>query len=123
MILFFATIFIAELIIAGTLLSFIIKADRKVCAANEAVIAFKPMFETGLREAYNIVRNLKQTLHYIICLIERKKKEYILNIVSFICLETILFFWRGKYKKVASFLQLVILFDKLAGKIAACKKT
>jgi len=122
MVLFITTIFIAELIVASWLLNHIIAADRKVCAANQAVIDFIPTLETGLRETYNIVRNLKQTMHYIFCLIERKKKEYIFKIVSTICLYSVLFFWKGKYRKIAAFLQLAIILNNFAEKFGACKK-
>jgi len=123
MVLFITTVFIAELIIAGALLNFIIKADRQVLAANQAIVDFRPTLETGLREAYNIVRNLKQTLHYIFCLIERKKKQYIFKIVSAVCLYCVLFFWKGKYRKIAAFLQLAMLLNGFVEKFAACKKT
>jgi hypothetical protein len=123
MILFIIIVFIAELIVAGALLNLIIKTDRRVLAANQAVIDFRPAFEVGLRETYNVVRNLKQMLHYLFCLVEKKKKQYIFKLVSTVCLYVFPFFWKGRYKKLAAFLQFAVLISDIARKFGACKKS
>jgi hypothetical protein len=107
-----AIVFIAELIICAALVGFIVRADRRVCALNNALVTAMPGIETALREAYNTVHNLKYTLHSLICLIRKKRRQYAIKVFKTFVLYFILIFCKGKYKRAAAFFQLAILaFD------------
>jgi len=123
MYLFIATIFIAQLIIAGTVLVFIIKADKKVCLINDEVIKFMPSLEINLREAYDIVRNLKKTLYSILCIIGRKKQIFKLKLIKTFILYAILICCKGKFKRSASVFNMLVLIKEYIDKIPfnSCK--
>ncbi len=49
MYIFISTIFIAELIIALSIINFIIKADKKICDINDCVTEFNPLAKTCMQ--------------------------------------------------------------------------
>ena len=49
MYIFISIIFIAELIIALSIINFIIKADRKICDINDCVTEFNPLAKTCMQ--------------------------------------------------------------------------
>ncbi|MDR1168318.1 MAG: hypothetical protein LBK53_05445 [Heliobacteriaceae bacterium] len=120
MYLFIAAIFTAELIIAGALISFIVKADRKICTLNNQVTAFIPAFEDGLRKFYNIVHNLKGTLCSLFCLLQKKKNMYRFKLIKILVWYVILIFCKGKYKRAAVFFHLLVTAREFLDKFIKC---
>ena len=102
MFLFIATIFIAELIIALTLITYILKADKAVQDLRKEIIFRKPQIKAGLlgvREGIHIVREKQGLLFEIV---KQKRNQYLISISKMI-LEYLLFFIiKVKCKKAAT---------------------
>ena len=109
MYLFIAIIFIAELIIALTLIVFTVKADRKVCALNKKVVECKPVIHNCLLSAKDIVKNLQKTFDNCICIVKRKRQQLTMKVIIAVVMYASLFFFKGKYKKAGTFFQLAVL--------------
>lgn len=109
MYLFIAIIFIAELIIALTVITFIVKADKWVCEFNERVLSAKPLIEKTLGVLKSIVSNLQGAVKNTFEIVKRKKEQFILKmivaLVMFISIRT----FKGKYRKAGAFLELVLV--------------
>jgi|GEM_PF-1222838 len=123
MYLFIATIFIAQLIIAGAVSAFIIKADKKVCIINDKVVKFMPALEVNLREAYDVVRNLKKTLYTILCIVDRKKQLFKLKLIKTFILYAVLICCKGRFKRAASVFNMLVLIKEYTDKMPfnSCK--
>lgn len=72
MYLFIAIIFIAELIIAGTLISGILKADRMICSLNSKVSALKPDIKCALAQTRECVSCLQTSVNSLISFVKKK---------------------------------------------------
>lgn len=118
MYLFIATIFIAELIIAGSLIIFLIKLDRKVREMNNRVIIFKPILKGHLKVFKKAVYNLQNTFESFFTFIKKKRQQFITKIIIAVVMYASLIFFRGKFKKTATVFQTLVLlkdyWDELA---------
>lgn len=110
--LFFAIIFLAELIIAWAVISYILRLDRFAVEFNEKLklkaCYFKPFFN-DLRLAFielnNGVIQLKS-------LVEKKREEYFINFVKNLLTYSLIFLLRGRYKKAfVSYLVAKEIYD------------
>ena len=74
MYLFIAIIFIAELIIACTLINFIVKADKKVCRYNACIEAFNPLAQTCLQYSRCLVSTFNRSFDSFFVFIKKKQE-------------------------------------------------
>ena len=75
MYLFIAIIFIAELIIACTIINYIIKADKAVCRYNECIKVFNPLVQTCLQYARCLVTTFNSSFESFIDFVRKKQEQ------------------------------------------------
>ena len=109
MYLFIAIIFIAELIIAATLINGIIKADRMICSLNSKVSALKPDIKCALAQTRECVSCLQTSVNSLISFVKRKHQEVMRRVTKTILIYLILLIMKNKYKKLATFCQYAVL--------------
>lgn len=109
MYLFIATIFIAELIIAGSLIMFIVKTDRKVRELNNRVIIFKPVLKSYLKTFKKVVFNLQNTFLSFFSFLRKKRQQFITKVIIAVVMYASLIFFRGRFKKAAAVFQTLVL--------------
>lgn len=106
---FIAIIFIAELIIASTILFFIVVADKKVCALSQSVVSSRENLINSIKSARCLIVDLKDKICSGIEFLSRKKQEYMMNIFKNILMYVLLFSLKGNCKKAASICNLVLM--------------
>ncbi len=84
---FFIIVFIAEIIIASSLISWILKFDKKVCELNECFPVIKPLVEDTFTLIRININSAALALNKIQIKMEQQKDKYrtiiIKNIVTF----------------------------------------
>lgn len=110
MYLFIATIFIAEIIIAVTLINYIVKADKFVQKCSIQVMQTRPCFEKMLKDLGLCVSNFGEYYNYMVNLIKKKQRQFQITLIKNIAMYLSLFLLKGRYKRVAAFLQFAVLF-------------
>ncbi|MBP3924432.1 hypothetical protein J6E39_04240 [bacterium] len=107
MFLYIAIVFIAELIIAGTIVFHIIKLDKKVTELNNTVIEQMPAIKTAMKDISSSVDKTAKTVAEGIGFIKRKQCEFPVKALQHILTFAVFLFGRGRYKKAAAILELV----------------
>lgn len=107
MFLYIAIVFIAELIVAGTLIFYIIKFDRKVQELNNAVIEQIPVVKSLMKDVSVYVNKAAKGVAHGIGFIKKKRCEFPIKALQHIITFAIFVLGRGKYKKAAAILELI----------------
>lgn len=102
-----AIVFIAELIIALTLILLIVKADRYVCALNDCVQAFNPLAQTWLQYARCLVSSFNKSFNKVYKFFKKKQEQVLFRIVLILSIYAILIVFRIKTKKVSKIYGLI----------------
>ena len=110
MYLFIATIFIAELIIAITILLLINKADKMVRSFNNTVTGKRKEIEKALGDFKYCVTSFGEYYDCMINSLKKKRRQFKINLIKNIAMYLSLFMLKGKYKKAAALLQFAVLF-------------
>lgn|SRR5574344_1621833 len=108
MYLFIITVFIAELIITLTLITTMVRADKKVVEINTMVLTGKNSVAVILSELKTTITNLKMSVNSLIELVKKKRREYTFKLVQSVILYALMIFCKGKYKKAAIIFQLIV---------------
>ena len=109
MFVFIATIFIAELIITGFLVSIITKADRKInCICEAASKNNKEIIQT-VKELHRVVKQAKDTIHNTKAFVIFKKQEIRSKIINLVLIYLCIIALKTKLKKTAKMLQYILL--------------
>ncbi len=119
MFLFIATIFIAELIIAGTLIVNILKADKAVKALNSELVGQKPQIKailSGIREG---IHEVKEKQSYFFDLIKKKREQYLINSLKLILTYLLLHFIKSRYKKASAICNGILLIKDVWDSVSA----
>ena len=119
MFLFIATIFIAEIIIAITLNSYIVKADNAVVGVRKSVIALKPQIKAGLSGVRDGVHTVKEKQGLFFEYIEKKRNQYIIKAVTTVLMYLLLFILKGRCKRAASICNGLLLAKDVWDNISA----
>ena len=112
MYLLIATIFIAEIIIAFTVISHIVKADKAVKQYNSAILDSREGFKKISEDVSFCVKSFGDYYDCIINSMKKKQLQFRINLIKNVCMYLSLFLLKGKYKRVASFLQFAVLFHE-----------
>lgn len=99
-------VFIAELIIAFTLINLIVKADKKVCELNSYVEAFNPLAETFLQYVRCLVSNFHKSFEKIFTVIKKKQEHILSKTLIIITIYGILILFKIKPKKASKIYRL-----------------
>jgi len=103
-----AVIFIAELIIAGFVLYWIVKADKAVKALDIKFAYQSPAIIEEIKTARSGIQVIKTAITKTVEFIQRKRLEFWHRIVNLIVIYIILFFLKTKFKKAATFCQYAV---------------
>lgn len=106
MYLFIAIIFIAELIIACTLINFIVKADKKVCRYNACVEVFNPLAQTCLQYFRCLVSSFNRSFETFFVFVKKKQEQIIFKAIVVIAIYSMLFLFKIKADKASKFYRL-----------------
>jgi len=104
---FFATFFIAELIIAIAVIVKIRQLDKCVNSLNVLVSSNKYKIIEGIRDFKWVLVEFVYNFNKIRTLIHQKKEEYFLKVLKTLLIYTCIFLLKGKYKKSVLAYQLV----------------
>ena len=110
MYLFIAIIFTAELIIALTIISWIIKADKKIKTYNKKLMKIRPCFEKIINDVSFCITGFGEYYNCVINSLKKRQRQFYINMIKNTAMYLALFTLKGKYKKAAAFLQFAILF-------------
>ena len=106
MYLFIAIIFIAELIIACTVINFIVKADRKVRRYNACVETFNPRAQTCLQYSRCLVSTFNRSFENFFVFIKKKQEQIVFKTIVIIAIYSMLFLFKIKADKASKFYKL-----------------
>ena len=109
MFLFIATIFIAELIIAVTLILYIVRADRAVLKLNEQAEEYKPQIKAALEGIKEGIREINDKQEIVVEYLRKKRDQWLFKMLQTVLIYLLLFLFRGKCKKAASICQGLLL--------------
>ena len=115
MYLFIAIIFIAELIIAVTVINFLVKIDKKVNDLNCCVETFNPLAQVCLQYARCLATTFRQNFDKFISFIRHKRKQIFNKILILIAIYAVLFLFRAKSKKYSNAYHLAGVIQDIAG--------
>lgn len=104
---FFATFFIAELIIALAVISKIYQLDRSVNKWNTLVLSNQNMIRVGLSDLRSFLEDFATDMLSLKQLIAQKRQEYAFKFLKTSVTYFVIFMLRGKYKKAILSFQLV----------------
>ncbi len=113
---FFTITFIAELIIAGWIISVILKLDKIVCTTNQQVTDYRPILQENLTKTKAGVNKTLTALTKFVTFINEKKCEckdaFEKNIItSILCI-----ILKLPFKKIISALEVALMLKKLLRK-------
>lgn len=107
MYLFIAIIFIAELIIACTVINYIVKADRAVCKYNECIKVFNPLVLTCMQYARCLVSAFNNSFEKFVVFIKKKQEQVVYKTILIIVIYTFLFLFKMKADKASKIYRLI----------------
>lgn len=107
MYLFIAIIFIAELIIAITIINYIVKADKLVCRYNSYVEAFNPLCETCLQYIRCVVTNVNQSFEKVFVFIRKKREQVFYKFIIMFALYLFLILFKIKKTNFSKIYKLI----------------
>lgn len=118
MYIFITIIFIAELIIALTVIGWIVKADKKVRYYNDCVDAFNPLAETVLQYARCKVSEFNKSFGCVFEFIKKKKEQVIFKTIFMVSIYLILILFKLKMKKASKIYKLIAVMRDLTLELA-----
>ena len=107
MYIFIAIIFIAELIIACTIINFIVKADRAVRKYNECVKVFNPLAMMCLQYVRCMVSTFSKSFGEFVVFVKKKQEQVIYKVIVIIAIYSFLFLFKIKSDKASKIYRLV----------------
>ncbi len=108
MYLFIAIIFIAELIIATTLICLIQKLDKKVLAFDSQVTDAKPKLKEGLVASRDVVRKSVEGASSLCVYVQKQHRRYILAAVKSLIVLVVFFVYKKRRTKYIKAVRLAM---------------
>lgn len=97
---FIAIVFIAELIIALTIIVNIYKLDFQVVALNNSIWAYKSRAKNDFRCFKIALKLVNNKIIKLRAIVKRKNQEYLLKVLKTTLIYGSLFALKGKYRKI-----------------------
>lgn len=112
--LFFTIVFLAELIVAGKIVSVIKQADANVCAINTQVCEIKPQLKKGMQSAASGVKAAANGVGLVNKFIDKRKRELYISLIKGI-LSIVIFIMIKKYphKRCLTIVDVLFTFDNI----------
>ena len=114
---FIATIFIAELIIAGSIILLLKKLDTKVKSLNEDSISCGKELIKTTKEVKEILISAQNIMDNAVSYVNRKKKEFRQKLINLAAIYAILVIFKVKFRRAALILQYLILAKDIWSRI------
>ena len=114
---FIATIFIAELIIAGFILSIILKLDKKVNQFCYSVSNTGDIIIKTVKKCHSILVNIQNIIGNSMMFLIKKKHAFRNKLINLGIIFLILAVFKIKFKRAAAFLQVMLLLSEYWNKI------
>ncbi len=105
---FIAIIFIAELIIAGFLIYWIVRADKAVNNLDKKFAAVTPEIIATVRKVRDSVKQIQIAITKVTEVIKRKRQEFWQKVINIIIIYTLLLVLKVKFKKAATLCQYAV---------------
>ena len=103
----------AEIIVAGWVISWIIKLDKKVCAANQKVLEFQPKLKEQIKKLTCMLELASSCLDYFVTFIAERKATCV-NSLKKNLITTILFMiLKIPFKQIATGVEILLLVKKV----------
>lgn len=116
---FIAIVFIAELIIAGYIISILRITDKKVLEFNEQVITNKALAQKNIRDFRNILKSANGIMDKIVGFVKKKHSELKKKIINLALIYLALILFKTRFKRAALILQYILLMRDLWKNIPA----
>ncbi len=114
MYIFIATIFIAELIIAFSIINLIIKADKKICDINDCISEFNPLAKTCMQYVRCVSTSFFTNVKTGIDFIKKHQEKIWVKAISTSAIYLMLVLFRIKRIKVKKLFNLVGVIADIA---------
>lgn len=95
-----AIVFIAELIILWTLVSWIIRADKQVCAAIVSIDKGRTRLKWNLSMISEITSDINEVIPHILKGLQKTRRNIIIRLLNQGLQSIVLLFFKPKYKKL-----------------------
>lgn len=113
---FFTIIFIAELIIAGWIISILQKTDKYVCEINEKVVNIQPVLKKQINQFQIVINTILLGIDSFAVFLTKKKDECV-NVCSKNIITTVVYlFLNTGAKRIFVFVDLLISLVKFIKK-------
>ena len=109
MYLFIAIIFIAELIVAGFVVYWLIKLDKKAKAFSDQWIQTETDSIKLIKETRGILSTAKKIMGGAVDFVVKKRREIKRKIINLVFIYLILIIFKTKFKRAAMALQYIII--------------
>ena len=109
-----ATIFIAELIIAFSIINFIIRADKKICDINACITEFNPLAQTCMQYIRCVSDNLCNNVKTGIDFVKKYQERAWVKVISTFAIYSMLVLFRVRKIKVKKIFGLVGAISEIA---------
>lgn len=106
---FIATIFIAELIIVGFVISLLVKCDKKIICANSCILDNSDDIIRTVKKVRNILTSLQGVIGNITGFFDKQKHNLRRKMINLVLIYAILIVFRIKFKRAATILQYALL--------------
>ena len=110
---FIATIFTAELIIAGAIVCSIYKLDKKVLLLSQKVEESRPKIQAALKSLRENIGETVTAVKDICIFIEKQRERYLVKLIQNVLAILLMFMLRGKSKKYVSAIELAMAIGKI----------
>ncbi len=111
--LFFTIIFIAELIVAGWIISGIIKLDKIVLSKNQEVLNFQPILKDQLQKTKSIIDIAGLSLDYFVTFIAEQKENCVILIKKNIIASILFLILKIPGKQIFTIVDLIFAVKKI----------
>lgn len=110
---FIAIIFIAELIIAGAVIGWIVRTDKKVNIFVENIKSTMTDSVNLIKDFRSLLENIQGIMEKTVGFVSRKKREFKQKILNLILIYLVLVVFKVRFKKAASILQYLFIINDL----------
>lgn len=116
LVLFFTIIFIAELIIAGWLVSCIVSVDKKVCALNQEVLTIKPQIKDHISKLRATINKVLGGLNCFVDYVAKKSSDCKESFKKGLITKIVLFILKIPARRIVTIIEMAMSLKKFLKK-------
>lgn len=111
--LFFTIIFLAEIIVAGWVISWIVKLDKKVCETNKKMLEFQPKMREQIKKLTCTLELASSCLDYFVTFIAERKTTCVNSLKKNIITTILFMILKIPFKQIATGVEILLLIKKI----------